>query len=89
MHASHQEQAVVFEHHGARQGGDVEGEGAEHGRGQRRRVGPAPGDRRGPVRGGPAAGAEAGPAVGVRRRAPGVGTGFLRFAVIDVAQTGA
>ena len=51
MHAGHQEQAVVFQDNGAGQGCDVQGEGAEHRRGQRRRVGPAGGERGGPVRG--------------------------------------
>ena len=51
VHAGHQEQAVVLQDNGAREGCDVQGEGAEHGRGQRRRVGPAGGDRGGPVRG--------------------------------------
>ena len=44
--AGHQEQAVVFEHHGAWEGGGVEGEGTEHRRGQRGEVGPAGGERR-------------------------------------------
>ena len=51
VHASHQEQAVVLQDNRAREGCDVQGEGTEHRRGQRRRVGPAGGERGGPVRG--------------------------------------
>ena len=46
VHAGHQEQAVVLEHHGARQGNGVERKRTQDRRGQRRGIGPDRAERR-------------------------------------------